>query len=537
MRVVKHAILVGLTVATGALADVAPAQSVPPTAAPRPNIVIILADDLGYSDIGSYGAEIRTPNLDRLAVGGVRFRHFYNNAVCSPSRASLLTGLYPHDAGVGAVAGSRGAPGPYQGYLDARSVTLAEVLRSAGYRTYMSGKWHVGNDPEHWPRQRGFDRYFGLISGATSFFELLQEPGRERTMVLEDTPWTPPAEGFYATDAYNDYAAERIREHHREHPSQPFFLYLAHTAPHFPLHALPEDIKRYERRYDIGWDSVRLERYARMRELGIIDARYALPPRPAEVPAWEDVKDRGDWARRMAVYAAMVDRMDQGIGRILQALEETGASENTLVIFLSDNGPASTDVSGRGLNDPTVPIGARGSYVGYREPWAYASSTPFRLYKTWMHEGGIATPLIAYWPRGVRDPGRITDEVGHVIDFLPTVLELTGATYPRLRNGHATLPPEGRSFAGVLRGEALPSRQAPLFWTLGGNWALRDGDWKLVYDEKRSQRLELFNLAEDPVELRDLSAHHPDRVRELRRSWQAWADRVGARERLAATGP
>jgi arylsulfatase A-like enzyme len=456
--------------------------------------------------------------------------------VCSPTRASLLTGLYSHEAGVGGNAGANpGSPGPYQGYLSEQSVTLAEALREAGYRTYMSGKWHLGQSREHWPRQRGFDRYFGLISGTTSYFELLQEPGRQRVMALEDSSWTPPEQGYYATDAYTDYAVERIREHRAEHPAQPFFLYLAYTAPHFPLHALPEDIARYEGRYDIGWDSLRLERFARMRELGIVDDRYTLAPRPAEVPAWEEVTDKQNWARRMAVYAAMVDRMDQGIGRVLQGLEETGMSENTLVLFFSDNGAAASDVEeDRGLNDPTVPIGARGSYVSYNEPWANASMTPFRLYKSWTHEGGIITPLIAYWPRGIRHPGRLSREAGHVIDIMATALELAGATYPQLRSGRATLPLRGRSLTGLLRGEALPPRETPLFWAMGGNWAVRQRDWKLTYDARRAQRLELFNLAEDPVELHDLSTRYPERVRELQALWQAWAERVGARERLVS---
>jgi arylsulfatase A-like enzyme len=527
--------VVALAAALGVLTGGACAQNPAASRDPRPNIIVIMADDMGYSDIGAFGSEIRTPNLDRLGADGLRFTNFYTNPVCSPTRASLLTGLYSHEAGIGGNAGANPGPhGPYQGFLSEQSVTLAEALREAGYRTYMSGKWHLGQNRESWPRRRGFDRFFGLLSGTTSYFELLQEPGRVRVMALEDSSWTPPREGYYATDAYTEYAVDRIHEHRAEHSAQPFFLYLAYTAPHFPLHALPEDIARYERRYDIGWDSLRLERYARMRELGILDDRHALAPRPAEVPAWNDVPDKQDWARRMAVYAAMVDRMDQGIGRVLRALQETGMSDNTLVLFFSDNGASAEDVSGRGMNDPTVPIGTRGSYVSYNEPWANASMTPYRLYKSWTHEGGIITPLIAYWPRGIREAGHLSREVGHVIDLMPTALELAGAAYPQVRNGRATLPLQGRSLAGVLRGEALPAREAPLFWALGGNWAVRQGDWKLTYDARRSERLELFNLAADPVELHDLSARYPERVRELQALWQTWAERVGARERLAA---
>ena len=514
---------------TAVLSAVLPAQQAPPLDA-RPNIVVIMADDMGYSDIGPYGSEIRTPNLDELARGGIRFRQFYNNAKCSPTRASLLTGLYPHQAGMGDLAnGTPGEPGPYQGYLPSTSVTIAEVLRGAGYRTYMSGKWHVGDLPEHWPHSRGFDRYFGLISGATSFFELLREPGRSRQMVLEDELWQPEGEGFYATDAYNDYAAERIRQHRREHAERPFFLYVAHTAPHFPLHALPEDIARYETRYAAGWDTLRQERYRRMQALGVIDERYPFPARPESIPAWEQADGKDEWSRLMAVYAAMIDRMDQGIGRILRALEETGVRDNTLVLFLSDNGATAEAVAGRGLNDPAVPIGARGSYVAYLEPWAHVSNTPFRLYKNWVHEGGIVTPLIANWPRGIARSGGFTDAVGHVIDIMPTVLELAGSAYPVTLQGGPILPMQGRSLVPVFAGRTL-ERGAPLYWAYGGNWAIRDGDWKLVHDGRHPDRVELFNLRNDPVEGHDRAGEDPERVAALRTRWQAWAEHVGARE-------
>jgi arylsulfatase A-like enzyme len=393
----------------------------------------------------------------------------------------------------------------------------------------MSGKWHIGDLPEHWPHSRGFDRYFGLISGATSFFELLREPGRVRQMVLEDRLWEPSGDGFYATDAYNDYAAERVREHRRLHPGRPFFLYVAHTAPHFPLHALPEDIARYADRYTRGWDVVRAERYERMRALGIIDARYPMPPRPSTVPAWEAAENREEWARLMAVYAAMIDRMDQGIGRILDALDETGVRDDTLVLFLSDNGATAEQVAGRKLNDPSVPIGARGSYVAYLEPWAHVSNTPFRLYKDWVHEGGIISPLIASWPRGISQPGRLVDGPGHVIDVMPTVLELAGVPYPQSVEGRAILPIEGRSLAPLFRGGAF-QRGTPLYWAYGRNWAIRDGDWKLVHDRRAQDRVELFNLRDDPAERRDLAELQPARVTELRARWLAWAQRVGATE-------
>jgi arylsulfatase len=500
------------------------------SAAPRPSVVVILADDLGFSDIAPYGGEIRTPNLERLAANGLRFRQFYNNAVCSPTRASLLTGLYPHAAGMGVLSENRpGEPGPYQGYLPEDAVTLAEALRAGGYGTYMSGKWHVGDEAVRWPRRRGFDRYFGLISGATSYYELLQEPGRVRKMVLEDAPWQPSGDAFYATDAYSDYAVERIRQHRREQPGRPFFLYLAYTAPHFPIHAPAQDVARYEHSYDGGWDAVREARLARMRQLGITDERHVAAARPPTVPAWADAVDRPDWSRRMAVFAAMVDRMDRGIGRVLDALDETQAAEDTLVLFLSDNGGDANDVASRGLHTPGAAIGARGSYASYREPWAFVSNAPFRLHKTWAHEGGIRSPFIARWPAGLRRPGRFSDAVGHVADLMPTILELAGVRRPE-QGGRAVA---GRSLAAVLRDEPTTPREQPLYWAFNGNWAVRQGDWKLVYDDHRSKRVELFDLAADPTEQRDLTGSEPARAAALHGVWRAWAERVGARERLA----
>ncbi len=531
-RITRAAVAAALCGACLALAGCAPRPPGPPPE--RPNIVLILADDLGYSDIGPYGSEIRTPNLDRMAAAGLRFRQFYNAAKCSPTRAALLTGLYAHEAGMAELPPGRGKSrprGPYQGFLPDSVVTLADALRAAGYRTYMSGKWHIGDEPDQWPRRRGFDRYFGLISGATSYFELLQEPGNLRQMTLEDAPWTPPAEGFYATDAYTDYAVARVREHADRHGRQPFFLYLAYTAPHFPLHALPEDLARYRGRYDAGWDALRAERYARMRRMGVLTPRHALAPRPPQVPPWETAEGKAEWARRMEVYAAMVDRMDQGIGRVLAALGETGALENTLVLFLSDNGGCPEEVAGRRLGRPGVPTGARGSYAAYEEPWAYASNTPFRLYKNFLHEGGINTPVVAYWPRGIRTPGAFTDAVGHVIDVLPTFLDLAGAPAPEQQQSWRPFPLTGRSLVPALTGGALAAR-GPLYWAYGGHAAVRDGDWKLVYEGRRSRAWELFNLAEDPTELHNLAAREPARAAALAGAWRAWAARAGVREEI-----
>ena len=488
----------------------------------RPNIVIIMADDLGFSDIGCYGGEIATPNLDRMAANGLRFTQFYNAARCCPTRASLLTGLYPHQAGVGRMVSFGDAEeGPYQGYLNDQCVTLAEALKPTGYKSYCAGKWHVGELPEHWPHTRGFDRYFGLISGASSYYELLRP---RRRMALDDQPWTPPDEDFYMTDAFTDFAVECIEDHD---PESPFFLYVPYTAPHWPLHAHPEDIDKYRDRYHGGWDKLREERYARLLEQGIIRPEWPLSPRDEEVPAWEDAEDKEYWALLMAVYAAMVDNMDQGIGRILDSLEEKGELDNTLILFLSDNGASHENVERRGLNEPGTQPGERGSYVAYDRPWANAGNTPFRLFKRWVHEGGAATPLVAHWPAGIPARGELTHAVGHVIDFMPTCLELAGADYPEEFGGKAIVPVEGESLVPVLRGES-PGEHRTIYFEHVGNKAIRDGDWKLVTrEDKDGEEWKLFNLVEDRTELHNRIDERPDEAAALSADWQAWAQRVG----------
>jgi len=524
-----------LAVATTAVACQRPSDE---AAAPRPNIVVIMADDLGYSDIGPYGGEIATPNLDQLAREGIRFRHFYNTARCWPTRAALLTGRYPHQVGLGGgIAGvdqAPGDPGPRQGYLAEDAPTIAEVLRASGYATYMSGKWHVGERTEHWPRRRGFDRYFGLISGASSYFQLIRDQPRVRQMALDDEPWTPPADGFYMTDAITDYAVRVVEEHAAAGSERPFFLYVAYTAPHWPLHALPGDIARYEGRYDRGWDAIRDERHARMLASGLIDERYVLSPRPEEVPAFAEVEQPDDWVRRMQVYAAMVDRMDQGIGQIRQALDAADVTGNTLILFLADNGGSSENVSGRNLHDPAVPIGERGSYAAYRAPWANVSNTPFRRYKSWMYEGGIATPLIAHWPSGIDDPGRTSSRVGHVIDIFATAAELAGTTGAASAPGAEASSVEGRSFAAELRGRQAAGHDA-LYWEHLGHRAMRRGDWKIVFVPANGA-WELYDLAVDPTELNDLATARPDVLDSMVADWDTWARRVGATTEPAGDG-
>jgi len=476
--------------------------------AKRPNIVLIMADDMGYSDLGCYGSEIATPNLDRLAAGGVRFTQFYNTARCCPTRSSLLTGLYPHQAGVGHMVNGRGYPA-YQGYLNNRCATIAEALAPAGYRTLMSGKWHVGEKRPHWPLDRGFQRYFGLISGGSNYFRL--DPGRQ--MALGNEPFTPPEE-FYMTDAFTDYALRFLDE--QKGSQAPFFLYLAYTSPHWPLHAWPEDIARYRGRYRIGWDELRLRRHRRMIEMGLVDRRWPLTPRDASAPDWKDVKDPDMRDLRMAVYAAQIDRMDQNIGRVLAKLREMGVENNTLVLFLADNGGCAEEIErGKAGALPGTPD----SFTSYGLPWANASNTPFRLYKHWVHEGGIATPLIAYWPGVVRKAGGLTHQPGHIIDIMATCLDVAGAVYP----SHVT-PLEGRTLMPIIEGRKRRPHEA-LFWEHEGNRAVRQGKWKLV--SRYPGNWELYDLDRDRTELRDLGAREPRRVREMITSYDRWAGRCG----------
>ena len=494
----------------------------------RPNIVLIMADDMGYSDIGCYGSEIATPNIDRLAANGLRFRNFYNNAKCCPTRASLLTGLYNHEAGMGNMVSKEDTPiqeGPYQGFLNKNCVTLAEVLRTAGYSTYLSGKWHVGEREAHWPLQRGFDKYFGLISGACSYFEISKEPPI-RKMASGNRSWTPPANGFYMTDAISDSAVAFLESHHQTKKEQPFFLYLAYTAPHWPLHALQEDIRKYRGVYDKGWDSIRAERYRKMVSLGLLNQKQPLSPRTPKIPSWEKADNKELWIRRMQVYAAMIDRMDQGIGRVINALDKLGKAENTLIIFLSDNGGANENASNENITIPGVITGEKGSSDSYKEPWANVSNTPYRYYKNWMHEGGIITPLIVSWPKVVKEHGTFTNQVGHVIDFMPTFLEVSGANYPERFNGNAIKPYRGVSLVPAFGGKKM-ERTQPLFWEHSGGQAMRLENWKIV--RKNNRPWEIYNLETDPTELRNLSEKESARLKKMTDRYEIWEKEVGVK--------
>ncbi len=484
----------------------------------KPNIVIIMADDMGFSDLGCYGSEIRTPNLDSLAYGGVRFSNFYNNTKCSPSRASLLTGMYPHKAGVGRVVlhhGGRLRNGPYQGYLSDSSRTIAEWLKASGYRTGMSGKWHVGENPQHWPKQRGFDRYFGLISGASSYYEVIKDQPRTRQMVLEDSLWTPPGD-FYMTDAITDYAVDFIRE--QQDKDTPYFLYVAYTAPHWPLHAPEADIRRYKGMYNGGWDSLRQARLKGLQEQGILSKAQKLSDRLPSVPAWDSVTDKAFWTERMEVYAAMIDRLDQGIGRIVQSTKEGNHFDNTLIIFLSDNGGSAEDITGRGLNDPKIPVGAKGSYVAYREPWALASDTPWQRYKKWLNEGGISTPMIAHWPDHIRNRGQVIHYPGQIMDILPTLLDINNIDTDDLSPRWKT--PDGLSLLPAISGSTT-ERDTPIFWEFNGGKAVRLKDSKLLADKNGEWRL--YDLKSDRIESRDLAGLQPELADSLAVLYSQWA--------------
>ncbi len=537
-------------------------------AAPRPNIILIMSDDVGYSDVGCYGSEIATPTLDALAQGGVRFTQFYNTARCCPTRAALLTGLYAHQAGIGHMMDDRSAQAgaAYTGDLSKRAVTIAEALKSAGYATYMAGKWHVtkqtkpaGEAEKHnWPKQRGFDRFYGTIHGAGSFFD-------PNTLVRDNAFISPfaddeykPAE-FYYTDAINDHAARFITEHQERSAEKPFFLYLAHTAAHWPMQAKDADLAKYKGRYDAGYDAIRAARLEKMRRLGLLDPRWPVSPQAGD---WSAVKNKAWEARCMEVYAAMLDCMDQGIGRLVETLKKNGQLENTLILYLQDNGGCAENMGRNGpfkprAEAPTLPPlandflqpdmipkqtrdgfpvrqgagvmpGGADTYIGYGRNWARVSNTPFREYKHWEHEGGISTPLIAHWPRGIAGErrGKLEAQPAHLIDIMATCVDLAGAKYPAEFSGQKIQPLEGVSLAHAFAGQPL-KRAQPIFWEHEGNRAIRVGDWKLV--SKHPGGWELYDLAADRTETRDLAAQQPERAKEMAALWEAWAQRVGIR--------
>lgn len=531
-----------------------------------PDIVLIMADDMGFSDLGCYGGEIETPALDGLAAGGTRMTQFYNTARCSPSRAALLTGLHPHQVGIGILTNDDGPEG-YPGNLSESCVTLAEAVKEAGYGTYMAGKWHVANDVRTpngaWPTRRGFDRYYGVLSGGCYY----QPPTLVRDEKnIEHEPLAD--DSFYLTDAISDHAIAFVEEHDRLRGDQPLFLYLAHFAPHWPLHALPEDIARYEGRFDKGWGHLREQRLERLVADGIIDPDAGLSDPDPAIPDWQSVEDASWEARRMEVYAAQVDRMDQGIGRLLAVLERLGRLDNTIVVFLSDNGgsaeefppdfaPLVEPLSAEELaelrknlphlfrettrqgqafvpgNRPGLMPGPETTYQSYGRPWANLSNTPFREYKSWVHEGGIASPFIVHWPEGLPARGDLCRTPSHITDVMPTLLDAAGVSHPAERKGRRVPPMSGHSLLPALRGEPPPPR--PLFWEHEGNCAVRLERWKLV--KKFEGPWELYDIDGERAERNDLSAQYPEVVTELADAYTEWADRVGVipYDRIVAT--
>jgi arylsulfatase len=520
----------------------------------KPNVVLILNDDMGFSDIGCYGGEIETPNLDRLAADGLRFSQFYNTARCSPSRASMLTGLHPHQTGVGILTYDSGPEG-YAGNLNHRCVTIPQALKRNGYRTYMSGKWHVASSltkpTDTWPLQRGFDEFYGTIIGAGSFYD-----PNTLTRGNDNVEHEARAPGFFYTDAISDQAVAYMDKHQREHAGTPFFEYVAYTAPHWPLHAHDDDIAKYRGRFDKGWDRLRAERLDKLVDWGILHAAWKLSPRDPTQPPWEDADHKAWLLRCMEVYAAQVDRMDQGIGRILRSLERHGVLDDTLVIFLADNGACAEDIpenvtieelvdklmiarshtrGGEPVhfgNDPDRMPGPENTYQSYGTAWANLSNTPFRLYKHWIHEGGISTPLIAHWPNRIQERGGLRHTPGFLPDIMATILDATGTAYPDTLDGNAVEPLEGTSLVPLFERDGLD--RPPMFWEHEGNAAVREGKWKLV--RKYPGDWELYDMEADRTELDDLAARHPGRVRSMAAQYDAWAARCGVipRDKIVA---
>ncbi len=472
-----------------------------------PNIILIMADDMGYSDLGCYGSEIKTPNLDRLAQEGMRMTQFYNTAKCTETRATLLTGLHFQQTN--------------NLNRSDNNVTLAEVLKESGYQTIMAGKWHLGNWSKEvdTPNKRGFNQYFGFLNGASNFFTGRNYGDGVNYMRLNDKVFEAP-EDFYTTDAFSDFALDQISA--AKEQEQPFFLYLAHNAPHYPLQAPEENIAKYQGVYDIGWDSLRQQRLERMKGLGIIKPAWELTPRDSLTPAWADLSEaqQQEEADLMEVYAGMIDRLDEQIGRILNHLDALNITENTLVVFLSDNGGCPFDAN----HFPILPPGSQESARTYDTEWAQASNTPFRKYKQWIHEGGISTPMIIRWPEKIQ-PNSLSEEAGQLVDIMPTFLEVADINYPSQYENRQLLPLEGVSLLPAWEGGQL-SRTAPMFWEFRGSRAVRDGDWKLV--AQRGDTWELYNIADDRIEMSNLVDQEAERVELMMTAYEDWAARVGA---------
>jgi arylsulfatase len=493
----------------------------------RPNIVLIMADDMGFSDISCFGSEIPTPNLDRLAAKGVRFSQFYNGARCCPTRASLMTGLFPHQTGIGHMTEDPEHPTAddwgtfgYQGYLNHNCVTIAEVLSGAGYHTYMAGKWHLGmHGEEKWPLQRGFEKYYGILAGAASY----KKPQGGRGLWYNNTKLPPPAAPYYTTDAFTDSAIAFVNA---QQDSKPFFLYLAFNAPHWPLQAKEADIKKFEGAYLKGWDAIRAERYARQLKAGIVDSNVQLSRRDASVRAWDALSgaEQKDVAYRMAVYAAQVSCIDDNVGKLIATLKKKGQLDNTLIVFLSDNGACPEpykELGGGKMADINNPDSS--SAISYGMGWANASNTPFRRWKRETEEGGISAPFILYWPKGIakNQQNTIVRTPSYLLDIMPTFLQVANAAYPTTYKGNTIFPLSGRSLQPVFHGDTISKHQW-MFWEHEGWQAVRKGNWKAVKDN-HSDTWVLYDLTTDRSEEHDLAAVHPETLKELTDKWDWWS--------------
>ena len=507
--------VVALLVTTFALMNSVNTAEAKPVAN-RPNIILIMADDMGWSDIGCYGGEVKTPNLDRLASDGLRFTQFYNNAKCTTTRVSILTGLYPRNGGRG-----------IDKLLTPEMMTVAEALKNLGYQTALSGKWHLGQKAPNRPIDRGFDVYYGLMDGCCNFFNPTQpdppfKGGRTRVFGHNDQIIRGPfPEGYYTTDTFTDHAIETVRQFARK--PQPFLLHVSYTAPHYPLQAKTEDIAKYKGKYRSGWQAIRQQRHRRLVEMGLIDPHWQMVDHDPKAYDWAE-SDQEWESRRMATYAAMIDSMDQNIGRILQTLERLNILDKTAIFFLSDNGGCAEEPGGR---DTSQQPGLQNTYTAVGPSWAMAQNTPFRRYKSQMYEGGIATPMIAYWP-SVIQAGTVTDQVGHIIDFMPTFLEMANRemeagkpkdTVTTAEKWH--LPIEGLSLLPILKGQKRPPHQT-LYWHFSGSKAIRQGRWKLVWD-KWSKQWELFDVIADRTEHNNQIDQFPNRAKKMQAAYQRWA--------------
>ncbi len=494
----------------------------------KPNIVLIMADDMGFSDPGFMGSGIETPNLDALANNGLVFNQFYNTGRCCPTRASLLTGLYAHKSGLGwMTASNQGKPG-YQGEINQHSITLAQVLKTAGYKNYAVGKWHVVYDPYmnqdsikyNWPLQRGFDKYFGMLQGGGGYYDT-------KTLTLDNTRIKPPKD-FYITEGINEYSVSYLNDHFKTQSDSPFFMYVAHYAPHRPLHARKKLIAKYKGKFMQGWDYFRNKRLATMKEKGLIDPNGTLSKRDSKVPEWENItpEEQEIWDELMAVYAAQIDHMDQGVGQIIEVLKQNNELDNTLILFLSDNGGNGFSQGGKLNAEILENLGGQNSTQSYRVNWANMSNAPFRSYKMYNHEGGIATPLVVHWPKGILTNKKVTQQHGHVIDIMPTLIEISGAKYPKEVNDISIYPAQGTSFLNALKGEV--TTRGPMFFEHNGNRAVIKENWKLVSEGMQkppyTKAWELYDLSNDRVEENNLIDKNPEKAKELEILWNSWAE-------------